>query len=212
MKQKFLLLLVALLIALLAGCAEAPNESRPGWQEIAGRDERLALYRARVPSGWHRSDPAADDPLLDTTKPLCEFMIKDENEQIIITIHNFPTATMEERVPPTAQAARWKRQFSTLDPLTESLQPQSFGGFAGLVFYGEGTIKGAPQAVLAWAMQMPPEHFLEFQSNDKRSNRQMRADYTIKAVGDPTLLSFHRDAITAFARSFELIEEIPSPP
>ena len=201
-----------LLVVFFTGCGDYSNEFHAPWQEIAGRDERLPIYRARVPTEWERKDADASDPLLDTMQPLCEFIIRKGEQQILITIHNFPTTTIKERVPVGAQISRWKRQFSSLEELTESVHPQSFGGFAGLVFYGEGKIKEIPQAMLAWAMQLPPEHFLEFLSNDKKSNAQMRADYTIKAVGDPSLLSDCREEITAFARSFELIEEIPSPP
>ncbi len=201
---------ILLLWILLTGCSAPPPAPPSSWQEVAGRELRHPIYRLRVPFAWKREDFSLDDRLEDTTKPLCTFVIEEEQRRIEITLHNFPTATINERVACGAQVARWRRQFTELDPLSESTKPQAFGGFAGLVFYGEGTMKEKRQAMLAWAMQLPSEFFLKFSVEKDTNARQMRADYTIKAVGDPELLFLHREEIEAFARSFELINEIPS--
>ncbi len=56
-------------------------------------------------------------------------------------------------------------------------------------------------------MQLSPIHF----RNLAHSNRQLRSDYTIKATGAPDSIDRHREDIEQFARSFELIEELPEP-
>jgi hypothetical protein len=67
------------LLLLLSACEDGSNALSTKWQEISGRDERLLTYRVRVPAEWGRKDPDQSDRLLDTMKPLCEFVIH-ENE------------------------------------------------------------------------------------------------------------------------------------
>lgn len=68
--------------------------------------------------------------------------------------------------------------------------------------------------VLGWAMQLAPQHlqFLQTPRNEAEASRyrQMRASITIKAVGPQDLMDYHRKTIVAFAKSFELIDELPS--
>lgn len=67
--------------------------------------------------------------------------------------------------------------------------------------------------VLGWSLQLSPEHYRMLSHPSSAENedkyQQMRADVTIKAVGPKALTEKHRTKIMAFARSFELIEEIP---
>ncbi len=183
------------LLLLITGCADQPTAT-PSLQMIDGRVRGLPIYRAEVPHHWHRQDPSAETPLDDTTQPICEFSI---DEQIRITIHNFP----DQKIPPTAQVTRWKRQ---LNFITTDTTPVAWGGFAGLQFYGEDK----NSAVLAWAMQIAPEHYRTL-SKPSEKYRQMRADYTIKVTGPTDLIESHRNEIISFANSFELIEAIPTP-
>jgi hypothetical protein len=224
MKHIILFLLFA---CLSTSCQDQSKiTSNTSFQEIAGRDFgkenqssyiRNKIYRCHAPPNWHRNDPSQHESIADTTKALCEFVIDEDGEEIHITIHNFPTSKAEERIPPGAQVARWKRQFTDLDLTTLSVTPQSNGGFAGLLFEGSGILKGETSTVMAWGMQLGPEHYstLNFHMNtslslqEQEHFRQLLSDYTIKAVGPVALVEKHRDAILAFARSFELIEEIP---
>jgi hypothetical protein len=191
--------------------------------EINGRDEgnsnltRFKIYRAKVPETWTRQDPAAHISIADTTKSLCEFLIPcEDNQQIRISIHNFPSKQIEERIPPAAQINRWKQQFTLLNSTNVSVIPQAYGGFVGYRFEGSGLMNDKETMVLAWAMQLAPEHFstltlhLNYNSEKETSLKQMRADYTIKASGPTFLMEKHRHAIINFANSFELIEEIPT--
>jgi hypothetical protein len=184
-------------------------------EEIKGRDEegkRLAVYRIRVPEEWIRHDPPPEESLVDTTKALCEFIIKDGNQHIRIAIHNFPSERMDQRIPPAAQVARWQRQLSSFDPTDSSTVSQVFNGFVGLLFTGVGQLNGENTKILGWSLQIANEHYRAL-SNPSTANaaryRQMRADVTIKAVGPRELMESHSQAITDFAQSFELIEEIP---
>lgn len=207
------------------GCAENPSRMIHNTQQIAGRDDgthafsRPALYRAKVPESWRRLDPKSSTSIVDTTKPLCEFIIEEKDKaDIRITVHNFPSEGPEDRIPPNAQVARWKRQFTDLDLTTASLLPQSYGGFSGLLFTGTGRLANEFVTMMAWTMQIAPEHYstlsfhmtLSQTPDQKHFWKQMRADYTIKALGPSTLMSKYRREIVAFAKSFELIQEIPS--
>lgn len=208
------------LLLLLFTSVLFPSLSLSAYSQICGRDadnsmERPAIYRAKVPGNWQRIDPSALESITDTMKPLCEFLIVENQQQIRITIHNFPSDSAENRIPAQAQVARWKRQFSQLDPETVSITPEAYHGFTGLQFEGTGTMNGEVITVLGWAMQIATEHYSALQwhigqMQDANSLKQMQADYTIKAKGPREHLKKHKQAIIAFARSFELIEEIPS--
>lgn len=220
--------LILLLPILSFGCNSNPtNPVKTLTQEITGRDEgtpssRLPIYRVKVPEGWVRRDPPSDESIIDTKLPLCEFTIPSNNNaeqsQIRITIHNFPVNDQKDRIPITAQVARWKRQLTNPDPVTLTELSQSYGGFTGIFFEGTGSIADKAVTILAWAMQPAPEHIssLELQrhltrnTEDNRMYKQMGSDYTIKAVGSPEFISIHKHYIVDFAHSFELIQEIPS--
>jgi len=63
-------------------------------------------------------------------------------------------------------------------------------------------------------MLIAPEHYQQLQTKEPPDiayrMRQMRSDFTIKAVGWRDALEKHKDEIVMFANSFELIEEIPT--
>lgn len=207
--MKFLLLPLLLFASPLPGYLPKSQ----GWQTFFGRDtgnlERLPIYRGKAPQHWKRID--SEESVVDTMKPICEFHIESiEGDPIKITLHNFPTSTIEERIPPAAQVHRWKQQLEILSPLDISISPLSRGGFTGLFFEA----KTSPKGVLAWSMQLAEEHYRHQNALSKRSNngdyyKQMSADYTIKAVGPNNLLQENRSDILNFAASFELIEAIP---
>jgi hypothetical protein len=123
------------------------------------------------------------------------------DEKVRITVHNFPAETLEGRIPPGAQVARWRRQLNLTSPTSHRVLPVSHGGFVGLHLEGPG--------ILAWAMQLAAPHFRALQQHPHNA-KQCCADYTIKATGPQILLTVHEEEIHAFARSFELIEEIPA--
>jgi hypothetical protein len=207
------LLLTILFASLLQGCG---TDTTPpvSMEQFCGRDEgsqgRQPLYRARVPAGWLRQDTPEGESIADTTKSLCSFTITEAGETIHITIHNFPTNQMEERIPPLAQVARWRRQVP--QATFEKLQPQAYGGFSGICV----ELCDTDRAMLAWSMQLAPEHYQQLivdgTPEHRHNHKQMRSDYTIKAVGPVDLMQRHKKEIVRFARSFELIEEIPSRP
>lgn len=189
-------------------------------QEIKGRDDthgRFAVYRARIPKEWVRHDPLPNESLADSTKAICEFIIKDSNEMIRIAIHNFPCDPTDSKPPPAAQVARWQRQFLSLSATDSYTVPQVFNGFTGLFFKGIGEMKREATiediTVLAWALQIAPEHhrMLSYPPQQEQAPiyREMRADVTIKAVGPQKITATHEEDIINFAHSFELIEEIP---
>lgn len=207
------------ILLILCGCQNEtpPSAATSQWQEIHGRDEgdgiRQPIYRVKTPKGWIRHDPLTDESIFDTTKSLCEFIIFEDPESIVrISLHNFPTEDLEQRIPPQAQIARWKQQFETL--YTPNVIPQAFAGYAGLLFTGFGTIKGQEVMVMGWAMQLDERHYRSLSNPANQEEairwRQMRGDFTIKAVGPKNLLEKHHEDLILFARSFELLEEIPS--
>lgn len=199
---------------LLFSCSDdkevAPDQT---YQSILGRDENTSLtrdnlYRIRVPKQWKRLDSPLGESLQDTKKSLCEFFIEEDNEKIKIAIHNFPSRNMDDRIPPMAQISRWKRQFDTIDPVRQLTTPQSFSGFVGFLYEGDGTIEDKDNTIMGWTMQVGMEHYRILSGPDFPI--QMRADITIKVTGPRDMISKHRDAIISFSRSFELIEEIPA--
>ena len=260
---------------LASSCSQKDqNPSTPtSLQDVKGRDyegKRFNVYRVRVPNHWIRKDSLPEESLSDTTKSLCEFFIVDPEGTIRITLHNFPSDKVEQRIPPAAQIARWKKQFDHLNPEDTSIVPQSFSGYAGLKFKGTGLMNQILTTVIGWSLQLGEESFRELSSpltlesavqdnkvmqdfeleslpigadhsqmvkaapigsdskskdyvnllpstavsrstsGDKKLFREMRADVTIKAMGPKELMEANEEEITHFARSFELIEEIPS--
>lgn len=177
------------------------KEARIPWQTIQGRDRSVTrpLYRARAPLDWGRADPSDQDNLSDTTLPIATFYIHEETP-IRVTVHNFPYTDKKERIPPQAQVARWKRQQKAT-----SITPVAHGGFYGLFFESD--------EALAWSMKIgePYEQLFETRLTATPFTRALRADYTIKATGNKETLEKHRDALIAFARSFEWVEEMPQP-
>lgn len=210
--------LIILSLRLLTGCSDYANHgsSLTAWQVISGRETpdepRQAIYRVRMPSEWIRVPD--EEFTADTTKPLSTFVIKSQEGDIRITIHNFPSENLEERIPPTAQITRWKNQFEILDQILSSTEAEAWGGFTGNRFEGIGLLKGERIAVLGWAMQLDPHHYRTLSAlrhkDQKNQWRQMSADFTIKAIGTVVAMQTHENALKAFAASFELIEEIPS--
>lgn len=207
--------LIFTLVALfLGGCQSDSSPPTASWQEIQGREQesngiRTALYRMHIPYNWIRRDPLPTASLADTTLSLCDFFILEEEEKIRIAIHNFPFQAPEDRIPPTAQIARWKRQFDVLFNEASSVIPQAFSGYSGLLFVGAGKKNNTDEMVLAWSLQLAPEHDQSL-SLEKPLEKQLRADVTIKASGPQKLMEKYRDEIISSARSFELIEEIPA--
>lgn len=111
------------------------------------------------------------------------------------------------RIPPQAQLQRWQQQLNPIDQTTVLITPQSFSGYKGTLLEAEGEVKGEPTAVIGWAMQIGDDHYRTLTYTNLPN--QMRADVTIKATGSPASIDLERDRIKSFARSFELIEEIP---
>lgn len=210
LRLNFSITLAIFLGITLQGCKPTdPFIARATYQQIDGRDRSGPLYRARVPTGWERKDPAPGESLADTMKALCEFHFAEGGQSVRITIHNFPADNFDARIPPGAQVARWKRQFAALNPTDAVVVPQSHGGFAGLLLEATGTMDGKAMTMLGWSMQLAPEHYRVLMVLNDRYSRQMAADYTIKAIGDQELIKIKRDQIIDFANSFELVKEIP---
>jgi len=205
-----------ILFVLCTGCYRSPPAVSGRWQEINGRDsadERLIIrrpvYRMKVPEHWSRIVPPPESSIVDTTLPIAEFWIEN---QIHITIHNFPFQDPERRIPPRAQVARWQRQLSNLTEKEAVIEPVSYSGYVGLYFEGSTDEK----QVMAWSLQLDDEHVRSLSRQIDASSRsyieQMQADVTIKVAGPPHLLNQHRGDIIAGAKSFELIQEIPRMP
>lgn len=180
-----------LILLLLVGCKTPQEEEKSPWKMIASRDKATPIYRSKIASLWSE-EKLPPDELRDTTKPNAKFTLS----QIVLTIHNFPSDELEKRIPPQAQVSRWKRQFEK----NPQLSPKSHGGFIGLLYEGQNE----ELAVMALAMQLDTEHYL------KLTDREMRADYTIKAVGPKSEIEKYRSEILKIMNNFELTEEIPS--
>lgn len=198
-------LLLPLILALcLTACdrPQPPIQSDTKPQSIQGRDGQ-AYYHVNVPTSWKQ---VTSDASKDTTKPIAEFLIENPQGSIRITIHNFPWSSFDQRIPPIAQINRWKSQIKG----TSSETAVAHDGFAGYFLETTGDLEGKPTTVLGWAMQLAPEHFHAITSHQPKGYDQLRADYTIKAVGPTPLMSNYLHSIQAFADSFRLIQEIPS--
>lgn len=212
--MKIFLILWGMVLCVSFGCTEQRDhaEEQAVWHTLSGRDDgsggaRPVIYRVKAPKAWERHSPSETESIADTTKALGEFLIKENDQTIRITIHNFPTDVFENRIPPASQIARWKRQITSIDPASVNIHPIAHGGFAGLYFEAEGNgIK-----VIGWSMQLGVEHYRNLIS-PQNTYRQLRADYTIKAVGPVELMERHKLAVINFANSFEFIEEIPARP
>lgn len=231
MSLKYTPPLLILALCLLIGCNKTPIQPSQSWQLLPARDNGLSpdtplsilspqslslpnrplLYRALVPSHWTRQDPSPEESIIDTTKAICAFTIHENDQLIRLTIHTFPILQDRMRIPPQAQIARWKGQFEELDLVATHTLPDAHGGFSGLFFEGEGILHGNDTKVIGWSMQLAP--IFERQLNQGRDplDQYKRADYTIKASGPPDLMNKHRQEILTFARSFELIDELPAP-
>lgn len=211
------------ILAVLSGCGSPSSDTPSPLYEIQARDDgiksdRPLTYRAKVPKEWVLR--TQDLPSISNTmQPICEWSVEESGYgKIKIVIHNFPTENAEQRIPPAAQIARWKKQLNQPELHTTNTTPQSFGGFSGLLFEGTGKLNGTEEltTVMGWAMSLASEHYstltyrLNFAKTAEEINilRQMRADYTIKATGPKHLMQKRRQEIIAFARSFELISEI----
>jgi len=188
----------------LAGCHQDPHAHRTFIiAEITGRDAR-PVYRVKVPTDWVCLPPEIGENLADTTSPNFTFLIDDA---IHVTVHTFPSDSLNERISPQAQVERWRRQIA---PLEETVQGVCRGGFIGLLYEG----KQVNETVLAWSMQLDPDHYLTLQflegtPEEREFYKQLRADYTIKVTGPAELIEKRRTELLNFARSFELIQEIP---
>lgn len=205
-----------LVLFFFTSCSQSTPPSEPTlWQYIQGRNnessqERSRVYRAKIPSEWVRQDPPTSESLFDTRKPLVEYFIPDNNRSIRITVHNFPSNTLEERIPPLSQVNRWKSQFISILAESVILSPVAKGGFSGLFFEASGTQAHSETTVLGWSMQIAAEHYRALSYAEGDLYKQMRSDYTLKAVGPTDLMIKHKNPIIEFAHSFELIEEIPT--
>lgn len=201
----------------LFGCNRNESPANFSWQEFCCRDQgdpttRTAMYRGKIPSHWRRKDPLPTESIQDTTKALTEFYIGDlEEEKVYLTLFTFPAGNIEQRVPPVAQLERWKRQFEEFDPTSLVIEPRALGGFTGFSIHVTGLLKGQEKSLLGFSMQLAPIHVQTLQNKENASTnqKQMAADYTIKAVGPPSAISRWESEITLFANSFELIKEIP---
>lgn len=194
-------------ITLLCSCSQVDTnivEDNCTQEFIKGRGvegRKLGIYRMCVPRHWIRHDPLPDDLVTDTTKSLCEFIINDPDGIIKIAVHNFPADTLDMRIPPQAQVARWKTQIEEYDGINSYTQPIAFGGFSGILFVGIGS-----KMVIAAALQLSPQHFRNLAGKE-----QMKADVTIKAVGPTHTMKKHQDEIINAIYTFGLVDEIPHP-
>jgi hypothetical protein len=172
---------------------------------------RPLVYQARIPLDWERIDPAAGESIQDSTLALVEYRFEGGE----IFVHNFPADSLEARIPPDAQLARWLRQLGVRREDAQ-IRPVAWGGFSGLHLSAQGMVEGQAVHFEAWAMQMKADHFLALMRpsspDDLERYRQMRADFTLKAVGSPENMLGELDTIRRFATSFELIDEIPRRP
>lgn len=165
------------------------------WILVNGR-ETPNVYHVQAPSEWKVTQGEMGN---DTKKPLVEFTIEN---QIKVTLHNFPGTA----IPPEAQIARWKGQFEKLNPEDVKIQSVAWSGYSGYAFEAKGILQGKEMTVLAWTLHLDSRHARAVQSQDKA------ADFTIKVVGPTELVNKYKLALEFFARSFELVDDIPFSP
>lgn len=195
-------------LAFLTSCTTSPAQSHIKTSMINGRDKtKDALYRVKVPTHWKEIALDSLVDLTDTTQPIAHYEIHENDRKIEIVVHNFPSNT---QVPPQFQVERWQRQFDEGSLLYCSSTPQAFSGYVGLLFEGTGLIQTHPVKVMAWALNMGTSHYQTLSHTLSSLNQQKRADVTIKVSGPPEIMQKQKMAIVNFARSFELIEEIPT--
>jgi hypothetical protein len=175
-------------------CSSHEDTNTSQYQDVKGRSQ-IFIYRIKTPHDWKKIYPQIVST--DTKIALCEFFIED----IRITLHNFPSQTFEDRIPPGSQIARWKKQ---LPMVYENITPQAFSGYVGYLYEGDD----GETAMMGWIMQLGPEQYSRLSLPDIPP--ELRSDVTIKAQGPLHLIQKHRQKIISFARSFELIQEIPS--
>lgn len=209
-KSLFFLTLVSGLI----GCSTDHSPRQSTQQFIAARDDgitpdRPLLYRATVPLSWIRKDPSHS--IVETTKENCEFCLFDGEDKIRITIHTFPISNHHPRIPPIAQIQRWKEQFDELDLHLTHLSAFGQGGFTGLFLEASGILNDKETTMMGWSMQLAPEYERQLSLHFNSLDSYKRADYTIKVVGPRRIMAIHRQTIKDFAKSFELIDELPHP-
>jgi hypothetical protein len=216
--------ITTLLTTLLFTSCNSPDDSTSTKKTtyhvtIPGRNntkslERPDIYQATTPVNWTFTEPSPNESLTDTKKPIYEMTLYGDEDNILITIHNFPSETIEERIPPEAQVARWKQQLGGEKAHNVTITQQSFGGFSGLRFEGQGKIEGKDTMFIGWTMQVSPEHFYALSQEHEElthgERKQMRSDYTIKIIGPPHLIEQNKEVINNFGRSFRLIKSIPA--
>jgi hypothetical protein len=185
------------ILVLFTGCSSQEDTKHTNYQQVKGRNQEIS-YQINAPKDWKKIDP--ETPPLDTKLPICEFYIEDPEGSIRITVHNFPSKSLEDRIPPLSQIARWKKQ---LNMQSENITPQSFSGYVGYLFEGDD----GETAMMGWIMQLGPQQYSRLTFQDIPA--EWRSDVTIKAQGPLSLMQKNRHNITRFARSFELVQEIP---
>ncbi len=206
-------------ILTLSSCNQEDNKTaETTWQEFCCRDTgdptaRIPLYRAITPIHWQRKNPLPTESIVDSTKPVCEIYIgQNDCKKVSMTVFTFPVENYEQRISPSAQLERWKRQFEEFDPTSLVVTPCAHGGFTGLSICVNGLMNGQEITLLGFSMQLAPVHWFSLQQNKENislKHSQTTADYTIKALGSPSAILKWKDEIHLFAGSFELIEEIP---
>src|SRR5689334_15457445 len=95
------------LLFLLSGC-KRENSTSVTYSPINGRSH-VPIYRAVIPLEWMRLDPDKESDNSDTTQAIVEFKIHSDDEVIRVTVHNFPSDNIKDRIPPSAQIARWQK-------------------------------------------------------------------------------------------------------
>lgn len=170
---------------------ETPAQKKPVY--LLGRLSKNPIYQVQVPLDWEKNIP--EIPSKDTKDPIATFYV----DQVTISIHNFPTQKIEDRIYPEAQIERWKDQkkWEVLDT-----SPYTNGGFGG--FFLEAYTKDG-QGCFAYALQLTPSLFRAISENEI----DKKADYTIKVTGPSKTLQDLKTKIEQFADSFEWIEPIP---
>jgi len=195
-----------LILLLLCGCDAGPSAPQEQWHQIADRSNNF-IYRIKAPSHLGRRE---EIPVTEDTRfPIAEFSIEPN---VVITIHNFPF----QKIAPEAQVSRWRNQLTDIDAQSIKVSPQHFGGYVGYLFEAQGSRKSTPTKIMGWALQLAPEHDASVKANyygkEQDHLEQLRADITIKAVGDPKIMQKYRNDLIKFAQNFELIEELPTLP
>lgn len=191
MPTRFIMRMLILLFILIS-CNDRPSISNSVLIKFHGRQGNDWLYQAEVPQDWKHVAPEKTS-LSDTTLPIYTFLIGRE-DPIRLTIHSFPSTSLDERIAPQAQVLRWQKQLKGIS--SQEITPIHHGGFGGFRYYAENQHTG----VVAYAMQLTPKLYQNTTSQEKRS------DYTIKAVGSVEAIQKAFSEIDRFAESFELIE------